>query len=359
MLRHVTANNSRRFAMSRRSVFALAAGICFTFTTAAAQMTPPVQRSGGGSVRVRVNRTDGQPFELQAHVILAPEGNPAAELSQMANNGIADFSHLASGAYTVTVHVPGYNDATADVNVSSFGLVEASVTMELAYDPETSLGEMGFVLAPKAKKELDDGIAAMRARKYEDAQKHLEAAYTLAPGNPDVNDILGKFFLLTKDLPKAQQYIDRAKSLDPSNISALVDSGQLRIEQRDFAGAEPPLEKAVALAPQNESAHWLLSVAYLDLRDYEKSRVEADSALKLSKTPVSNAQYLLGASLAGLGRNEEAIAALQAFVHALPNDPYAPSAQTLLVKLQSQAEPNKPQGLTPVPSGPAGAPLPK
>ena len=338
MLRHVTANNSRQFVIFWRTVFASVAGLLLAFNMAAGQMSPAGQRSGGGSVRVRVNRTDGQPLDLQAHVVLAPTGNPAAELSQMADNGIADFSHLAAGAYTVTVHVPGYNDAAADVNVSSFGIVEASVTMELADDQDTSLGEMGFVLAPKAKQDLEEGITAMRAGKYEDAQKHLEAAYTLAPGNPDVNDILGKFFLLTKDLPKAQLYLDRAKSLDPSDISALMDSGQLRIQQRDFAGARPLLEKATTLAPQNESAHWLLGVAYLDLQDYEKSRAEADAALKLSKAPANKAQYLLGASLAGLGRNAEAIVALQAFVEASPNDSYAPSAQKLLARLQSKNE---------------------
>lgn len=353
MLRHPKSYNPGRLAACRRSVFVLVAGVAFSFTMAAAQMSQPstAQKPSGGSVRIRVNGTNGQPFEPPARVTL---GNDAAAPPVMVDNGIADFFRVPAGHYTVTVQSPGYKDVTVDVEVSTLGMIEANVIMEVADDPETSLGQMGFVLAPKAQKELDDGVAAMRARKFDEAQKHLEAAYSLAPGNPNVNDILGEFFLATKDLPKAKQYFDRASSLDPANVRVLLDSGDVRIQQHDYAAAEPPLEKAIALAPQSQTAHWLLGVAYLDSRDYEKSRLEATTALKLSKGPASNAQYLLGESLAGLGRKDEAIAALQAFVQASPNAPYVTSAQTLISKLQSDpAEVNAPQDVQPTPPPPA------
>ncbi len=311
-----------------------------------AQMGVPSPKTGSGSIVVRIETDDGRPLDLPARVVLMPWGNASSLQQATADNGTVQFSRLAGGRYSLTVVAAGFKDGNTDVDVLDFGTVEASVTMEVVDDPSTSLGAMGIVLAPKAKKELDDGIAAMHAAKYDEAQKHLEAAFKLAPGNPDVNDTFGEFFLVTKNLPKAQEYLQRAVSLDPANIAALVDTGQLRIQQRDFAGAQTPLEKAVTLAPEDRLAHWLLGVAYLDQHQYEKSRVEAAAAIKISKGVVSEGEYLLGEALAGLGRTPEAITALQTFIHALPKDPYAASAQELLAKLQTEpAEPASQPGL--------------
>jgi tetratricopeptide (TPR) repeat protein len=296
----------------------------------------PRTSSPNGEVDVRIVSRDGRPIDLPARVTLEPEGDMASMQQVTSDNGSARFYHVPTGRYGVQVSMPGFKEGEADeVDVMSFGTVEASVTMQPEEDASTAVGAKGMVLMPKAKKELDDGIAALRARKDSDAEQHLQAAYKLAPGNPDVNAALGEYYLVTKNYDKCQEYLQRAASLDPENVAALVDMGQLRIEQSNFPAAVTPLEKAVGLAPRSVLAHWLLGVAYFDMKENEKARVEAAAAIKASKGTATEAEYLLGQALAALGRNAEAIVALQAFVHDMPQDRYAQNAQDMIAKLQA------------------------
>jgi Flp pilus assembly protein TadD len=207
--------------------------------------------------------------------------------------------------------------------------------MSPANDSATSAGAYGIVLAPKAKKDLDQGVSALHASQFDQAQQDFEAAYKLAPGDPDVNDALGVLFLVKNDFNQAEEYMQRALSLDPQNVNALVNMGQLRLMQHDAERAEITLQRAIALGPRNTLAHWLLGAAYLDSGQFEKARVEAIATIKTGKETATDAQFILGEALAGLGRSDEAIAALQTFVHQLPNDSYAPEAQALIAKLQA------------------------
>jgi cytochrome c-type biogenesis protein CcmH/NrfG len=303
-----------------------------TASILAAQMMP-ISKSGAGAVLIRVVGDNDQPIDLPAHVVIWPEGDMSRELQTTSSNGTAQFTRLLGGRYTIEVDLPGFKRGNGEAEVMDFGTVDVSVHMETD-DPSSGAGAKGMLLAPKAQKEVDDGLRAMRALNYTGAEKHFGAAYKLAPGNPEVNDMLGRLYLSTKDFDKAQDFFARAASLDPTNVSALVGMGQLRLLQLNFAASIEPLEKAVELAPQNSFAHWLLGVGYIDTKENEKARQQASDAIKFSKSP-SEAEYLLGEALFALGRNAEALVVFQTFVHDLPNDFYAPDAQKLIAKLQS------------------------
>lgn len=325
------------FGRTIPALFVLVA-LAFISPAALTQGSSPFSRYGNASLIVRVTSQGGQPIDLPARVTVSPEGDMSGMQQSISNNGTAQFGRLHGGRYTVSVVIPGYKNAIADVDVLDYGTVETSVAMEIDDDSSQPVVK-GMILAPKAKKEVEDGMAAMHAGKYPEAQEHLEAAYKLAPGNPDVNDTLGELFLLTKDFDKSQDYLQRAASIDPENVNALVDMGQLRIQQRNFTAAQVPLEKVISFAPQYFFAHWLLGTCYLQSGAYEKARVEAAAAIKAGKGVANDGQFLMGQSLAALGRNADAVAALQLFIRQLPKDPYVASAQTLIARLQANPLP--------------------
>ena len=299
---------------------------------ASGQRSPGFGGLSGATLKVNIVSSNGTSIEMPAVVTLFPMSGSGSPQQQSADDGTAQFQNLKEGSYSVGVTMPGYKNAKQDVEISTLGVAEASVVME---SDDVQPDAPGMLLAPKPRKEIDDGIAALHASKYDEAQKQFEAAYKLAPGDPDVNDALGLLYLVKKDTQHAQEYISRALSLDPNDVNALVDDGQLKLIQQDFKGAQPQLEKAVALAPHNYFAHWLLGIGYFGTRQYEKARVEALAAIKASKDSASDAEYLLGQSLAGLGRNAEAIMTLQKFVGEEPNGFYTPAAKTLLAKLRN------------------------
>ncbi len=303
----------------------------------------PTQNSGqsqsgqphGPSAAIVVNVVgeDGGPAGEGAQVTVSAEGD-AGRSDVAGSDGVVRFAGVGRGSYTVTVHEPGYKDGFGSVEVvSSYGQFSTTVTLQ----PDTSedTNAKGMMLAPKAKAEMDKGIEAMREGHYDEAQKHLEAAYKLAPGNPDVNDKLGELYLLTKNLDKAQQYLQNALSIDPDNDGTLTDMGDLRIEQGDYASAEKSLTEAISINPNDWFAHWMLGVIYLRANDNEKARSEAAAAIKYGRGNANDAEYLLGEALAKLGRTDEAIHALQLFIKDAPKNSYVPAAKTLLAKLQS------------------------
>jgi Flp pilus assembly protein TadD len=320
-----------------RHSIAVRALVFSAFAPLVAAYTPAAHaqgRGGGATVVVNVVGTDGGPISQSAEVSVGSAGDEGGTTQYTGSNGMASFARMPRGDYSITVHAPGYKDGSGSVEVASVvGTFEATVTLqrELLNEPN----EKGFSLAPKARKELDAGVAAMRLKNYDEAQKHFEIAFKLAPANPEVNDRFGELFLFTHDLARAQDYLQRAVSLDPDDQNILTDIGQLRISQGDFVNAQVSLEKATTLAPDNWFAHWMLGVAYLRVQENEKARTEALAAIKYGKGGADEARYLLGEALAALGRKSEAIDALQGFVKNSPKNSYVPAAQTLIAKLQS------------------------
>ena len=155
-----------------------------TASILAAQMMP-ISKSGAGAVLIRVVGDNDQPIDLPAHVVIWPEGDMSRELQTTSSNGTAQFTRLLGGRYTIEVDLPGFKRGNGEAEVMDFGTVDVSVHMETD-DPSSGAGAKGMLLAPKAQKEVDDGLRAMRALNYTEAEKHFGAAYKLAPGNPEV-----------------------------------------------------------------------------------------------------------------------------------------------------------------------------
>lgn len=328
----------------RTFLLSLAAVLTYGAYTSRAQMGGPAYGNmHGASISVQIYAANGGLIDVPAQAILSSEGSISGLQQAVSNDGVVMFRGLPPGSYAVTVHVVGFKDAREQVDVIGDGIAEAAIQLEPEGDPATQAGAMGFVLAPEAKKDLDLGLAAMHALKFPEAQQRLDAAYRLAPGDPNVSAAMAELYIATNDLPKAEQYVDHATSIDPNNLNALIDAGQVRILQKNFVSAQPPLEHAIDVAPRSKFAHWLLGITYLDLGLYEKAKDEATAVVKINKSAATDGEFLLGEALAGLGRTTEAITTLKTFVKKAPRDSYTPYAENLIVKLQSQPTPQEQQ----------------
>ncbi len=71
--------------------------------------------------------------------------------------------------------------------------------------------------------------------------------------------------------------------------------------------------------------------------EFEKSQQQAQIAIANSKGAGNAARLVLGQALANLGKNDEAIAALKAFVGKAPDSGVAPRVKDLIVQLQARA----------------------
>jgi tetratricopeptide (TPR) repeat protein len=106
------------------------------------------------------------------------------------------------------------------------------------------------------------------------------------------------------------------------------------LQRRDYAAAGATLDEAVLADPDYWVAHRMLAEAALNLHNYEKARDHADLAIQKSKGAGNSARLILGEALANLGKNQEAVTTLEAYLREAPNVPETPQVRDLVAQLQ-------------------------
>jgi tetratricopeptide (TPR) repeat protein len=163
----------------------------------------------------------------------------------------------------------------------------------------------------------------------------LDAAYKLAPSNPDVNYLMGYLFYQQKDPAQAQSYLTTAANISSRNVRVLTLLGNLQLTQKNYAGAAASLEKAVDTESGNWMAHNLLASAYLGLKKYEPARQEAEMAIaqRARLRPVRQTWFRASAGESG-EKSKKVSEALQASSGIRPRIQSAPQVLNLIAKVE-------------------------
>jgi tetratricopeptide (TPR) repeat protein len=241
---------------------------------------------------------------------------------------------LPFGKYEIEISAVGYLSERKEFLTATR---EDTVRLEVALqrDPEAADFNIAEAAMPsKARKEAKHGVSALKSGKLKDARKRLDAAYKLAPSSSDLNYLLGYLFYQQNNLGQARSYLEAASNLDPRHVQALTLLGRVDLIQEDYQGATAALEKAVRAHSGYWMAHNLLADAYLKQRKYEEARQQAELAIANGKAGASTANLVLGEALVNLGKKEEGIQALKAFVQDSPKNPVVPQVRDLIATLE-------------------------
>ncbi len=303
----------------------------------------PAEMGPTGTITVSIRDEQGATVSLNASVTIATQqgGTPSSALAQTGGSEWV-FSDLMPGqTYVVKVEAPGFKTAEQYVELPS--VRDASVRVGFYLVPEKSgngaaKGAGGAILAPRAQKEVQQGIKDLEANKISSAQKHLAKALKMAPGNPLVNYLMGESWLRAGKVDVATRYLENALSLDPKQTHALLALGTLRYEQGNMAQAIELLKRAVDSAPKLWQAHWLLAGAFLREGNYQQAREHAEAALKYGKEQADSARLILGVALAKLGKRKKALEALNEYVTRHANDRDAEQVRGLIEKLRQSLQ---------------------
>ncbi len=284
-------------------------------------------------------------LDRQAVVKLDNKNTQSTLWQTTADKSEAYFVDLGVGQYEIEASAVGYLTVHQPYNIgSAYNTFRVEITLQR--DPTSvELNEPNAPDMPsKARKSTQRGVRALKSGNLKEAQKQLEAAYKIVPDSADVNFLLGYLYFLRKDFPQAQNFLVKAVTGDARNVQALTLLGRVRLHREDYVAAKATLEEAVAADPNYWMAHNLLADAYLKQHEYEKSREQAQIAIDRSKGAGASARLVLGQALANLGKNEEAIAALDAFLRQTPESPQAPQVRDLVTQLKARASapPGKP-----------------
>jgi Flp pilus assembly protein TadD len=275
----------------------------------------------------------GEPLNVPAIVqLFQSNGTPHARTTAQ---GIAPvvFSGLGPGGYYVEVSAPGFQTTREEVSVI-VPMAEVHVYMRpeaLAVSPATQAGPP--ILAPKARKEVDQGLEALRANNLKEAQKRLGRAAELAPGHPDIFYLLGVLYIQLNEFAKAKSALEKATQLDPNHARALAALGTVLSNHGEHAAAIPMLKKAIELNNHAWETLWTLASAEYHERQFEQARVHAQQALNLAQGKAPEIQLLLAQALAALGQRDKAAQELDAFLRKYPGHAKALLARRWLAQL--------------------------
>jgi len=145
-------------------------------------------------------------------------------------------------------------------------------------------------------------------RDLDNAIKEYQLAVQLRPGEAELHEALGEFYLDNHSDGDAQGELEKAVSLDPSRTKALYLLGRLYMVNRESEKAVPYLQRALRLQPNLNEASGLLGTAYVRLGQF------AEAIPKLQKAApgdhFGNIHYQLSLAYRKLGQTELAQKAL-------------------------------------------------
>lgn len=337
----------------RHPIALISLPVLFVFCAAwaSAQSTPPRTSGGTGigaapgepgdpsadrsAIVVHVQDALGSPLAIGALVKLTSMINPGG-FTTTTMGGVANFTGIRGGDYTITVSAAGYKTAQEDVTViSNYG--RSTVFIQLKVDdgsietvqPRPNGGAP--ILVGKSRKEFDIAIASLRADKPAEARPHIEYVLKHAPGNPDVQYIAALYALRIDDFAEARKHLEEAAKIYPQHFAAQLALGNMLLQQSDVPGAITHLEQALTIDANSWRAHWLLAVAYQQAhQDPEKTRSHAAKAMELDPTKAAGAALPLARAEVSLGQKDEARATLEKFLATKPTGAEVDSARNML-----------------------------
>ena len=299
--------------------------------------TPATYNSRGSTLMLTVFGENKAHLDRQAVVKLSNETTHTIAWQTTADNLEADFGDLEVGKYDIEVSAVGYLTTHQELTV---GTATTAYRLESTLKRDPAAIELNAPISPKmpskARKETQRGVIALKSGDLKSAEKHLDAAHKAVPGSSDVDFLLGYLSYQEKDLKQAEIYLNQASTLDPRNVQALALLGRLRLEREDYSAAKAVLEQAVAADGESWMAHNLLADTYLKQHEFEKAREQAQLAIDKGKGGGNAAEIVLGESLADLGRDKEAIAALNTFLQYTPDSPSAPQVHNMINELEQR-----------------------
>jgi tetratricopeptide (TPR) repeat protein len=145
-------------------------------------------------------------------------------------------------------------------------------------------------------------------RDLDNAIREYQLALQLRPGEPELHEALGEFYIDNHSDGEALGELEQAVSLDPSRTKALYLLGRLYVVDRENEKAVPYLQRALRLQPNLNEASGLLGTAYVRMGKFAESIAQLEKAAPLDH--FGNIHYQLSLAYRKLGQTELAQKAL-------------------------------------------------
>ena len=217
------------------------------------------------------------------------------------------------------LYAPGYRMLTLPLMLDpTYGMGYYSSVGKIRMEPYEDVARVSFTsyTAPKeAKKAYEKGSKKFIDGKLLEAKELLLEAVDMHPEYAAAWTMLGRTFARLEETEAARNAFERSLAADPDYVAPYQPLVRILVGQKDWAGAAELSQKGVDLNPYDAELKFQLSVAAMELGDYELAR---DMAERVSSTDdgllYPESAYVLAKAYRKLGQPDKAIRAYQEYL---------------------------------------------
>ncbi|HJU42230.1 MAG TPA: tetratricopeptide repeat protein [Vicinamibacterales bacterium] len=234
-----------------------------------------------------------------------------------------------SGMYKVTATDPKIGSASSDTKVSLGRVSELTIVLV----PSTAA--TNAAMAAELKKAFDEGVAASRGGRHDEAIEKFKAAVALAPNCFDCHFNIGVAYMAKKDEKAAEAAWKQALEVKADYPEALNALSTLYNNQKRFEEASAMSAKAAAAAggAGNADATFNQGIILWNQGKIAEAKAKFEETIKMNASH-ADAHYQLGMALLNEGKLPEAVAAFEAYLKLAPDGQYAPTAKSMIAQLK-------------------------
>ena len=307
-------------------------------TIVLALMAAPGAAQSTGMIKGKVVDGQGQPIEGATIVIEFKEGvNRRYEIKTNKKGEFIQIG-LATGGWTVTADKVKVGSQSFDVRVRLGQTAEVKFQLAPGVGG-TTLSKEDTAKNEAAKKQFEDGVAASRGGKYDEAIAKFTEALTLAPKCADCYYNIGFAQAQKKQYKEAEDAYKKAIELNVNYVVAYnglanVYNAQRRFDEATAAGAEAAnRSSAGAAGGGNVDAVFNQGVIFWNAGKIPEAKKQFEEAVKINSDH-ADSHYWLGMATLNEGKMPEAVTEFETYIKLAPDGEYAAQAKGILAQIK-------------------------
>lgn len=306
---------------------------------AALLAVPGAGQEADNSIEGQVRVTTGGDLPPGIVVKLQVAENVVVAKQMVGTSGKFEFHNLSGKLYQVIVTADGYQPASAQVDMQYYASRYPTIYLTPAASKSTPPSPPGnttdLVASKKARKEFEQGHAALEAKDAAAARKHFETAIATDPCYARALTELGVVLTIQGDLASAESSFQRSIHCDGEFLEAYLQLGILLDMEKKYAEGESVLERALRVAPVDWQPYYRLAAMHQHAGRYKEAEEEYRKAESLSPAVPAEVHLRLADAYLQQKDYDQADAEVQTYLRTSPSGPLEQQAKSLHEQIEA------------------------
>ena len=254
------------------------------------------------------------------------------------------FYNLTSEFYRVIVKAEGFQPASAQVDMqyyaSRFPTVYLTPLGSKKTPPTPSESTTDLAAPKKARKEYQQGHAALEAKDQAGARQHFEKAIEMDACYARALTELGVVLTLQGELSPAENSFQKAIHCDGEFLEPYIQLGILLDLEKKYSASESILRQGLRVAPSDWQPYYRLGAVHQHSGKYKEAEEEYLQAISLSAAAPAEVHLRLADAYIQEKDYDQAYTEMQAYLRIAPDGPLAAQTRAMLQQLESMRKSN-------------------